>query len=64
MAKVIATSNFNLESISDVLILENVDESIAQRKADLHNQTMHENDTYYYKVVPDDYELWDASTLY
>lgn len=64
MAKVIGISNFNLESVSDILIREGMSEEEAKEEVELLNSKAHDHSTYYYKVVPDDYKLWDASELY
>lgn len=64
MAKVIGISNFNLESVSDTLIHENMNEEIAKKEVELLNSKCHDFSTYYYKVVPDDYVLYDHTTLY
>lgn len=62
--KVIGISNFNLESVSDILLMEGLSDTEAKKEAAYQNSKVHDFSTYYYKIVSDDYELWDSSKLY
>ncbi len=55
--KVIGVSNFDLESVSDILICENVSKHNGKRFVELLNQNG-EHATYYYRLVEDDYKLY------
>lgn len=57
--KIIGTSNFDNESVSDFLVCENVNEHWGQRIVKLINEREGENSSYFYKLVPDDHELYE-----
>lgn len=58
--KVIGTSNFDNESVDDILVQENLDEDMARTVcAAENNKYSGPTGRYYYKVVPDDYELYE-----
>lgn len=56
--KLIAKSNFDLEGVDDILIAENVHPSFGKYIVNLLIKNMREDDTYFYKLVEDDYELY------
>jgi len=58
--KVIGKSNFDNESVSDILVSEDLDEDMAADVCAAENNKyggMYA--TYFYSVVPDDYELYE-----
>lgn len=62
--KIIGTSNFNLETVDDILIQENLTEEIAIYKCNQLNKKQTEHSTYLYRVVEDNYKLYKASDNY
>jgi hypothetical protein len=55
--KIVATSNYNLESVADWLVCENLaNEAVGREIVDALNSKL--NDAYYYMLVSDDYKLW------
>ena len=64
MLKIIGTSNFADETISDILIADHVKEYYGKRIVEFLEKDCGENGTYYPKLVNDDYKLYDASTIY
>ncbi len=63
--KIIGKSNFDNESVSDVLICENILEGYAKKIVEkLNNDELAFSDTYFYELVEDDYKLYDATEIY
>ncbi len=58
--KIILVDNFNRESISDILIAENVINHYAIMIVDKMNNDIHEDSPYFYKAVKNEYKLYDA----
>lgn len=58
--KVICIDNFNRDHISDYLVCSNVSEHYGQMIVDMLNLNSGENSSDYYRVVEDDYKLYDA----
>jgi hypothetical protein len=56
--KVIGKSNFDNESVSDVLVCENIKQSYADILVKTLNARDGEASTYYYCVVPDNHKLY------
>jgi len=56
--KVIGVSNFNNESVADLLVCDNVTEYFGDIIVDHLNEITSEDDTYYYKMVENDHKLW------
>lgn len=56
--KIIVKSNFNSESVSDVLICGNVGEFFGKKIVDFLNSSDWTELAYYYKLVSDDYKLY------
>lgn len=57
--KIIAVSNFDLETVSDILIADNVDKEYGEKLVSFINN-MYEHATYFYKLVEQDYKLYTA----
>ena len=55
--KVIATSNFNDQSVSDLLIKDNLTKEMADRIVKDHNDDMHQYSYVIYQTVDQDYKL-------
>lgn len=55
--KVIGRSNFNLESVADILIQDNLTEANAVAIVESMNKTVQDGSTYYYYAVPQDTRL-------
>lgn len=56
--KIVATSNYALESVADFLVAENIkDDRVAQIMCDALNEKYGGGD-YFYQVKADDYRLW------
>lgn len=57
--KIVATSNFNIESMAEWLVADNVKEPYASEICEFMN-IKHGGmyATYHFKVFPDDYKLW------
>lgn len=64
MAKIIATDNFGRPEVSDSLVESNVDEIFAIEKVKALNEKNGEYGPYFFKVVSDDYKLYDSSEIY
>jgi hypothetical protein len=62
--KVVAISNFNLDSVPDRLIIEHVTKEQAIAICEEHNSTMHKTDDYYYVVKEYNYKLWEGTEEY
>jgi diketogulonate reductase-like aldo/keto reductase len=57
--KIVGVSNFNIDTVDDILIAGDVDPQYADFLAKKMNEGFSRDDsTYWYKVVPDDYELY------
>lgn len=57
--KIIGHSNFDLETVAEFLIAENVPPLYAQTICDAVNNKFSGDDAlYFYHVKPDDYKLW------
>lgn len=56
--KVIGKSQYDIESIADVLIQENMTEAAAVVFAEELNERVRPGDTYYFFAVPIDHKLW------
>jgi hypothetical protein len=56
--KIIGISNFDLESVNDVLICENVNRYYGEIIVTTLNNRAGPNAQYYYKLKDDDYELY------
>jgi hypothetical protein len=56
--KIIGKSNFDSETVDDVLICETVRESYAKIIVKALNDRGGEKSTYFYEVKPDDYKLY------
>ena len=61
--KIIGKSTYDDETVSDVLICENVDKFYANEIVNRLNEGG-DNATLYFEVKEDDYKLYDASTIY
>jgi len=58
--KIIGVSNFNLNSVSDVIIAEDLDEQNGNIICKVLEDNTKESDTYYPKLVDDCYVLYQA----
>jgi hypothetical protein len=56
--KIIGTSNFDDEFVSDKLICTGVDKFWGERLVKLLNESSGESSYYFYKLVDDEYELY------
>lgn len=56
--KIIIKSSFDSESVSDVLVCDNVGEYFGKKITDLLNSSDGQDSIYYYELVPDDYKLY------
>ena len=56
--KVVGVSNFDNESVSHILVRENLTQEEAEKLADEKNAEEGELSTYFYVVKPDDYKLY------
>lgn len=56
--KIIATSNLSDERVSDKLVIHGLGEDEAKKKVEEYNSTVKEYSTYFYRAVPDTYELY------
>ena len=56
--KIIGTSNFCLDNVSDILIADNLNKYYGEKIVRFLQDTMYENDTYYPRLVEQDYELY------
>ncbi len=57
--KIIGKSNFDLESVNDILIADNLNEYYGKYILKFLRDIMHDGDTYYPKLVDQDYELYE-----
>lgn len=57
--KIIGTSNFDRDSVSDILIAENVHEYWADKFVKMMNTKSGKYSTYFYQVKPDNYKLYE-----
>lgn len=64
MFKVIKVDNFDRESVSDVLVKENISEAEAIKIVEDSNRNCSDTSEWFYRCVKQDYKLWDASELY
>ena len=55
--KIIGISNFNLETVDDILVEENVEKADGELKIQYLNG-LSEDQTYFFKLVDDNYELY------
>ena len=62
--KIIAYSNFDNPTVSDILIAENVNEFYGKKIVEMMNEKMHKNERMILKLVVDDYKLYDSAILY
>lgn len=64
--KVIGVDNFDRETVSDrpMHTLQNLSKKRAQEAADNLNRQSGEHSDWFYKVVPQDHKLYDASSLH
>jgi len=62
--KIIGKSNFDLETVSDILIAENVNPAYETQIMESLKNNTHEYDTYFPFLVEDNYKLYDASSIY
>lgn len=56
--KIIGVSNFNLDEVSDILIAENLNKYYGKKIVTFLQDTMHESDTYYPRLVDQNHELY------
>jgi len=56
--KIVAYSNHDTETVNEKLIAENLKQADAETKCAALNVRVTDADTYYYKVVSDDYKLY------
>jgi hypothetical protein len=56
--KIIGISNYCLDSVSDILIASNVNSYYGKMILKALNEDIHEGDTYFPRLVEDDYELY------
>lgn len=56
--KIIGKSNFDNESVNNVLICDNVGAFFGNKIVDFLNSSDAQDSTYYYELVFDDYELY------
>ena len=56
--KIIIKSNFDSESISDVLVCNNIGEFFGKKIIDGINSSEEQDSIYYYELVSDDYKLY------
>jgi hypothetical protein len=57
--KIVAYSNFDSETVNDVLVADNITNSErAETMLKALNDKVTEYSTYYFKIVPDDYKLY------
>ena len=57
--KIIGSSNFDDEMVSDLLVCENVNEHFGEKIVKLLNDKGDDYSTYYFKLKPDDYKLYE-----
>ena len=57
--KIIAIDNFNRENVDDMLVAENVNRYYGKLIVDLLNQKFSVNYDWFYKLVDDDYKLYE-----
>lgn len=56
--KIIGKSNFDNQSVGDILICNNVDEFFGQKIVDFLNLSDGQDAEYYYRLVSDDYKFY------
>ena len=56
--KIIGKSNFNYDNVSDVLICDNLSKYYGEKILKFLRDDMGDNDTYYPKLVKQDYKLY------
>lgn len=56
--KVILTSNWDNESVAEIVLADSLDKIQAEQKAEEYNSKISDTSTYYAVVKPDDYRLW------
>lgn len=56
--KIIATSNLSDERVSDKVIIEGLGEDEAKRLVERYNTLIKRYSMYFYRAVPDTYELY------
>lgn len=56
--KIIGKSNFDNESVNDILVCDNVNEFYGEEIVVFLNSAGDQNSTYYYLLAPDDYRLY------
>ena len=61
--KIIMKSNFDLETVDDFIIAENVNKYYGQKIIKLMRDAAREDDKYYPMLVEDDYELYEWQRL-
>lgn len=62
--KIVGVSNFDDDTVDDILIAENVNQPYGERIVGLLEKDCGENGYYFPKLVDDNYELYDASSIY
>jgi len=58
--KIIGVSNLNLDEVSDIIIQENLTIEKGEELVGELQKTVRDYDTYYPKLVEDNYELYDG----
>jgi len=56
--KIIGVSNFNLDTVNDILICDNMSKYYGEKIVKLLENDVHDSDTYYPKLVKQDYKLY------
>lgn len=56
--KIVGKSNYDLDSVDDILIAENVNRYYGEMIVELLKNRAREDDTYYPFLVEDDYKLY------
>ena len=56
--KIIGKSNFNYDNVSDILIADNMSKYYGEKILKFLEEDTHEYDTYYPKLVKQDYKLY------
>ncbi len=57
--KIIKVSNFDDDLVSDVLVEEGLEEAEGTARVDALNEDVGDHDKYFYRLVPDDYVLYE-----
>lgn len=62
--KIICVDNYDRPTVSDKLVAENLDELNGNKLVTLLNNLNPSGGPHWYKLVEDDYKLYDAASIY